>query len=288
MPENSPTPSAKPHRPARMTVSGVILIAALFCLILFAFQERLIYFPRPYPVDFTAEATERLEEITYSTSSGQQTAFFLRPSEGELGNLTHVWILFGGNASLALSWLDLIIDFPDKQSGFLLIDYPGYGKCQGKPSRESIRESALEAFAELSKKLNAEPKAISLSLIGHSIGAGAALDFAVRSSPRRIVLVAPFTSLRDMAKRVVGWPLCYLLRGNFDNAARLAEMSAQAAPPSIHIIHGSDDEVIPVWMSRKLKELFPKLLSYDEVPGATHNTILDSEKERIVASMLAN
>lgn len=284
--ESLPRP-AKPHRPTRVSVTGVISIAAAVCLLLFAFQQHLIYFPRPYPANFRADDIPRLEELSYSTNSGRQTAFYLRPQDGEQGQLRHLWILFGGNASLALSWLDLIVDYPDKQSGFLLIDYPGYGKCQGKPSRESIRESALAALAELSHKLDPELKLVPVSLLGHSIGAGAALDFAVHSKPKLIVLVSPFTSLRDMAKRVVGWPLCYLLRGNFDNLARLNEISAQSPPPSVHIIHGTDDEVIPVWMSRKSKELFPELLSYDEVPGATHNTILDAEKARIVTSMLA-
>jgi hypothetical protein len=44
----------------------------------------------------------------------------------------NVWIVFGGNGAAALDWIDLVRDFPDPCTGFLFVDYPGYGICEGK------------------------------------------------------------------------------------------------------------------------------------------------------------
>ena len=47
----------------------------------------------------------------------------------------------GGNAGLALDWLETAVEFmasrdrpPATQAAFLLVDYPGYGTNAGEPS----------------------------------------------------------------------------------------------------------------------------------------------------------
>src|SRR5205085_1923334 len=80
--------------------------------------------------------------------------------------------------------------------------------------------------------------------LGHSLGAAAALSAADALSLTRVVLLAPFTSMTDMARRTVGWPLCYINRHRFDNLARLAALASRGA--RVHVFHGALDEVIPV------------------------------------------
>ena len=45
-------------------------------------------------------------------------------------------------------------------------------------------------------------------------------------------------------------------------------------PPSITIIHGTRDEVIPVEMGRELATLNPEQIHYHELAHSYHNTIL--------------
>jgi pimeloyl-ACP methyl ester carboxylesterase len=124
-----------------------------------------------------------------------------------------------------------------------------------------------------------------LNVLGHSIGAAAALQFAAHHPVRRVVLAAPFTSLRDMARRTVGCPLCYLLRHNFDNRARLAELAARPQPPSVVIFHGTDDALIPEQMGRSLAGMFPRIVAFHEVEGADHNSVVFAAETQIFAAM---
>jgi len=71
-----------------------------------------------------------------------------------------------------------------------------------------------------------------VSLLGHSLGAAAALQAGAVIPARQILLIAPFTSMRAMAKRSVGVPLAYLLRHDFDNEARLGRSSDPPTRPT--------------------------------------------------------
>jgi pimeloyl-ACP methyl ester carboxylesterase len=126
------------------------------------------------------------------------------------------------------------------------------------------------------------------AVLGHSLGAAAACQFAARHAVARVVLVSPFTELRAMARRSVGWPLCWLLRGNFDNRARLAEITARTPAPPVVILHGDDDEVIPVAMGRTLAAELGDRCRYQEIAGADHNGILGMAESQIWAAMQAD
>jgi hypothetical protein len=42
-----------------------------------------------------------------------------------------LWVAFCGNGSLALDWTTILAGYPNANDAFLLVDYPGYGKCTG-------------------------------------------------------------------------------------------------------------------------------------------------------------
>jgi pimeloyl-ACP methyl ester carboxylesterase len=250
---------------------AVLVVLAIPVIALFLFQDRLIYFPQPYPPNAMPKG---FEPLRFATGSGQQTVFLRRP----IGRPERVWVLFGGNAALALDWVDLVAAAKDPEAAFLLVDYPGYGACEGKPSPRAIGESAEAAFVACAAALGETPAALEprLRVLGHSLGAAAALQFAVRHEPERVVLLSPFTSLRDMGRLVVGWPLCWVLKSNLDNRARVRELAARPHPPKLTILHGEADEVIPVAMGRELAGL---------MPGATFHALPDMDHNGIVADM---
>ena len=122
-----------------------------------------------------------------------------------------------------------------------------------------------------------------LNLLCISLGCATGLNFAVRHPVDRIILCAPFTSMRDMARRTVGWPLCWLLMHNYDNRARLGELAARPHPPRITIFHGDEDETVPISMGRQLAGLYPQMIVFHPVPGAGHNTVLSDSQSQIFA-----
>jgi alpha-beta hydrolase superfamily lysophospholipase len=267
------------------SLATILVILILFCGCIYLIQDKMIYFPRSYDNTVSGLFHPPLLEIKYTTSEGKQTVFYIPPSK-KTGKVSTIWLLFGGNASLALFWRDFVDYYPgNKDTGFLLIDYPGYGKCEGNPSPDTILESTSKALEELLKKIKLERHDLKISLLGHSLGAAAALLLAAKNNINQIILISPFTSMRDMAKRVVG-PLHFLLRDNYDNIAHLEALIKSEKSVNITIFHGSRDEVIPVEMSRILAKKFSQKIKYYEIKGANHNSIINHIQDKIYDVML--
>lgn len=262
---------------ARIFVASVLGVSAL----LFLKQHSMIYHPGHY-----RGGEARAVNLAYSTSEGRQFAYYIPPGESSQSPV-RLWVMFGGNGSLALDWLDFVGHYPDRRDGFLLVEYPGYGSCEGSASPQNIEESAEAAFDRLALLLQTTRKDLDgkIGVVGHSLGCAAGLDFAVNHPVDCVVLIAPFTTLRDMAQRTVGWPLCWLLRHNFDNHARLAELAARARPPRVTVFHGRNDEVIPTGMGSELAARFPGMVTFYGIADATHNSILTGARDRIYATM---
>ena len=269
----------------KKTMNCIILAVAGFVCLLFFFQHKLIWLPRHYTSD--DEPLTTAVALNYTTSQGFQRSFYIPPAANPSASPERLWVLFCGNGSLALDWADFVALAPDKHDGFLLFEYPGYGHCEGSATPANIKESSELALAQLARHLHMQPYEIEpkLNVIGHSIGCASALEFATRHPVQRVILAAPFTSLREMARRTIGWPLCWLLLHNFDNRARLAELASRTIPPHITIFHGSDDTLIPLQMGKSLAAMFPKMIAFHEVPQAGHNTIVDMAEAQIFAVM---
>lgn len=267
-------------------IQSLLSIAAGFILLysagLFFLQRRLIYFPRDYPVIYGMSLGE-LDgvEIPFETGAGRQTMFYLPPRENPEAAPERLWILTGGNGSVALDWLDTVENGPRAHVGYLLIDYPGYGNCAGKPTRSTILMTVRDALPALADHLGVAPGELEgdLNVMGHSLGAAVALEFAAHYPVRQAVLISPFTSLLDMARRQVGWPLMYLLRDRFDNRARLAELATRANPPTVTVMHGGKDDVVPEFMGRELGNSHPEFTVYRNYPLLDHNWILDATRD---------
>jgi len=264
----------------------LVIFIALYFVMLFLGQDKIIYYPQRYGERERSIGSTYYTLIEYQTSQGSHVAYYHDPGQGIP---ERIWVMFHGNASVALHWTEFVSDFPDKEAAFLLIDYPGYGQNDGKPSPESIEESADAALVALALhlKISAEDLTPRLSALGLSLGAAAALQFAAPRLLKRVVLITPFTSMQDMAARVVGKWASFVLRHNFDNQARLAELIEGNQDAKVAIVHGTEDEVIPFSMGKALSELYPKRTTFIEVRGASHNTVFTEAEDKIVAAMMS-
>lgn len=253
-----------------------LVVVVLVPLILFLFQERMIYEPRRYEPAYLDSMPPGLTPIAYRTSQGAQTAHYLGPRSGTDGP-RRVWVVMSGNATLSLTLMGFALAVPASPDGFLFVDYPGYGLNEGSPSPPSILEGTEAALAALASRLGIDPTGLEgrIDAIGYSLGAATVLQMAVHHDVGTLVLVAPFTSMLDMAARRVGRPLCYLLRHRYDNRRRLVELVSRSPAPRVVIFHGTADRLVPVEMGRELAALGGDTVEYVEVPGRDHGDIVD-------------
>lgn len=252
-----------------------------------AINRFFIYHPRPYMPDDYLGGPEGMVELGFRTSQGRQFAWYIPPRPGG-GLPRELWVLFNGNAGTARGWRFFAEDFPGEEAGFLCVEYPSYGKSEGRPSPDAILDASNGALDALAEYLEVEVPGLErrLNVLGHSLGSGTGLRFALDHPVNRIVLVAPFTSLRDMARLFYSWPLPAFLRHHMDNDRMLAKLAARENPPRVSIIHGTEDEVVPVQMGRQLAGMFPEMVTYSEVEKADHEIILDEYRYRVFELML--
>lgn len=286
----------EPRRTSRLWVRGVRVIVtaiagflAISGGLLFFLQRSLMYMPRAYEPSYRLSLPDGAREITFQTTEGDQVAFYIPPLEGADAVPDVVWICFHGNGATALDWVDapFVRNRPSEGTAFLLVDYPGYGVSQGRPTRAGIQRNAVGATEALQADLGLSDADMGarLGVIGFSMGAAAAMELAAARPVPRIVLLAPFTSIMDMAGRMYG-PFKYLALDRFDNAERLREVAGRGGA-TVHIFHGRSDDIIPFPMAEKLAAVIPGTTLH-RIELANHNNLIDVARDelgRVLESM---
>lgn len=246
----------------------------------------MLYHPRPYDAGYAYALPQDGVELHFKTFAGKQVAFYL-PQGMDSRLPMRVWVAFCGNGSLALDWTWLIVQHRQSDEGFLLIDYPGYGKSEGYATIATTRAAADKALDALANHLHVDKSEIEsrLNLIGHSWGTAVALDFATRHPVQHVILVAVFTTLREEAATMVGSPFSHLLNENYDNRRALRKLSRRLPSPKIDIFHGTNDDIIPIRMSRELAETFPGIVKFHPVAGGDHISVIGKAANEILEAM---
>ena len=84
-----------------------------------------------------------------------------------------------------------------------------------------------------------------------------------------MILEAPFTSLREMAKIHYGFvPDFFLKDFIMDNESRISQLKSP-----VFILHGTADEIVPIQMGKRLFAQAPEPKRMFEIQGAHHNDI---------------
>lgn len=130
----------------------------------------------------------------------------------------------------------------------LIPEYPGYGMAPGQPNEVSVLRNIQAAYDFAVNGLLWDPERI--VFFGRSIGTGPAVALASQLKCGGLVLVSPFTSVKDMVRHHAGAVLSFLtteLSNMFPNLERMASVTC----PTL-IVHGASDRVISCEQARRL------------------------------------
>ena len=150
-----------------------------------------------------------------------------------------------------------------REMGFHILapEYPGYSGKPGQSTQQVVEQEAELAYDHLRKTQNV-PEA-NIVLFGSSLGTGVAVDLASRVHAAALVLVAPYTSMVNLAKmRHPYIPVSLILSDRFESDKK---MPSVAMP--IFIFHTLEDKVIPFEEGRKLYELARNPKHFEEAQG---------------------
>ena len=237
----------------RVYVYLPILIAVLYVVggvILYFAQDSMI-FPghamqgRP-EAQFQPPAGSEIVQL--SPGGGVNVVALFSPSTSSESRTAPTIVFFYGNATVLADTLDEVRRMNAVGANVLVVEYPGYGVSTGKPSEAAFNATVEAVWDHLAHRRDVDLRRI--VPLGWSLGSGPATEMATRHPVAALVLAAPFTSMRDMARRQAPiYPTSLLLRSAFDNQTKLRDL---ACP--ILIFHGRRDTMIPFTMSERLHE----------------------------------
>ncbi|AXJ00660.1 hypothetical protein CYPRO_1404 [Cyclonatronum proteinivorum] len=245
-----------------LTLGG--LYAAL-ALLLFLFQERLIFLPSR-PVPFTPEVAG----LPYSEH------FF--PSEN--GNMLHAWFVFQegdedafnrpailfchGNAGNIANRIPLLEIFHGLGYNIFIFDYQGYGKSEGRPGEREILADGLAAFDFMTDELGIAHERI--LPLGRSMGGPVAAWVAINRNTRALALESTFTNIPDIARKTYPiFPVGLLARVKLPTRDFVKQFDGP-----VLVAHSPGDMLIPYEMGRILYETAPGTSHWLELAG-NHN-----------------
>ncbi|HEY9073403.1 MAG TPA: alpha/beta hydrolase [Desulfobaccales bacterium] len=223
-------------------------------------EKGIVFFPDPDLVGTPGDFGLVFEEVWFEAADGVRLHGWWVPRSG-----APVLLWFHGNAgniSHRLENLKLLHDLAQVQ--VFIFDYREYGRSQGKISREGTFKDAAAAYRYVAE--DRKVPAGDLVLFGRSLGTALATDLAARLPCRALILESAFTNSSDMAKLLAPFMFDWRPSIPYDNLGKIAKLKAP-----LLIIHGSDDEIIPVEMGRRLYAAAREPKELYIIPGAHHN-----------------
>ena len=223
----------------------------------FAFQRQMLFpAPRattPFP------ASDDFRWIAGPT--GARIPIIYRPAPGN----GPVVVFFHGNGEQLTDLVDLAPLLARRGAGLLAPEYPGYGFAKGSPSETSIYAWAEAALDWLRTENVPVERTV---LAGHSLGTGVAVEMARRGLGVRMVLLSAYTSIPDVAARMLPFlPVRRLVRDRFDSLSKAEEVRIP-----VLMLHGTRDRTVPIALGRQLSERFPDA-RFESLEGVDHQML---------------
>ncbi|MBN2373958.1 alpha/beta hydrolase [bacterium] len=217
--------------------TGLILIYVIYVCGLFLLQGDILFpIKQTKGIPNITHDIPGLEKIWLDTSFGKVEAWFLPPAIKHETMPAPAVIFAHGNAELIDYWPQTLGRFTSLGMGLLLVEYPGYGRSQGRPSQKSIEETFVSAYDTITAREGTDRSRI--VIMGRSIGGGAACALAAKRPSAALILMSTFTSVRAFAPRflIPG----FIIRNPFDN---LSVVTSYSCP--VIIFHGKNDAIVP-------------------------------------------
>lgn len=254
--------AARVQRRGALTLGWNLLrILLVFVLMMMLLERSLIFFPssdgdwNPAQLSF--------EDVWFESGDGTKLHGWLLEHDeprahllfmhGNAGNLTH--------RAHVVQRLRTAL-----RATVMIFDYRGYGQSEGLPDEAGILADARAARAWFAQRAGLDEDEI--ILVGRSLGGGVAVDLAAGEGARALILENTFTSLPDVAAyhyRLL--PVRSLMRTRLDSLSKIARYDG----PLIQS-HGTEDEVIPFELGRRLFEAAPSTLKrFIPLEGFQHN-----------------
>ena len=239
-----------------MVLCGLLALVGCSSMVL----DRLIFFPDPFVPDPPAG----IEERWITTEDGVRVHAWYAPAAGPDAPVL-VWS--HGNGGNIANRVEVLLALHERGVGVLAYDYRGYGRSEGRPSEAGVYRDARAAY-DSERARGVAPERI--VCFGESLGSAVTLALATERPCAGVVVVSPFTTLAEVARRHYG-PLGGLAGRQFDGLSNVQRLTVP-----LLVAHGDRDEIVPYELGERLFAAAPEPKRFLRVPGAHHNDVFDA------------
>ena len=240
----------------------LLLIYVLINILLYFLQDYFMFKPEKLPADFLFQYEhQEIEEYNVET----RDVAIINGLRFKAQQPKGIVFYLKGNSKSIKGWGKFAVDFTRHGYDVLMVDYRGFGKSTGRRTQKAIKRDMQVIYNKI--KENVDEKYI--ILYGRSLGSGFAAKLASMNNPRMLILDAPYYSLSKVAKKYIPFmPLSILLKFPMPTYKWLQYVNCP-----IHIIHGTDDKLIPYKTSVKLSKIKPTSTTLYTVIGGGHKNL---------------
>ena len=246
----------------------IVLIAyVVISITLYYLQDYFLFKPEKLPEDFQFfYENQDIKEYNLETRDGATiNGILFKPKVKSKG----IVLYLKGNSKSIKGWGKFAVDFTRHGYNVLMVDYRGFGKSTGRRSQKAIKRD-LQIIYNKIKEQTVEDRII---VYGRSLGSGFAAKLASMNHPKMLVLDTPYYSLTKVTARYMPFmPLSVLIKYPLPTYKWLKYVQCP-----IHIIHGTNDKLIPYKTSVKLSQVNPKRTKLHSVIGGGHKNLNNFE-----------
>jgi pimeloyl-ACP methyl ester carboxylesterase len=161
-----------------------------------------------------------------------------------------------------------------------MVDYRGFGKSTGRINENAIKHDLQFIYNKIKERIDEKY----IILYGRSLGSGFATKLASTNNPRMLILDAPYYSLVNVTKRYTPFmPLSVILKYPMPTYKWLKYVDCP-----VHIIHGTNDKLIPFNSSVKLSKIKPNSTRLWPIIDGGHKNLNNFESYHKILSEIIN
>ena len=248
-------------------IKSIIILIFVFAIVMLwlrHFEWSNIFFPSR---DFSVlpEAFEiKYDDVFFKTRDGVRINGWFIPSRNDSpGNYTV--LLCHGNGGNISDRISKIVVLNQIGLDVFIFDYRGYGISNGRASEAGIYLDTEAAYKYLIEAKKILPE--NIIVYGESLGGVVAVDLASKVKIKALILEGVFTHAKDMAREIFPFLPTFLIRSKLDSLGNIGNINI----PKL-FIHSSNDEIVPIELSKKLFNAAAEPKTYATLEGG-HNTL---------------
>jgi fermentation-respiration switch protein FrsA (DUF1100 family) len=235
--------------------------------------NRLFYFPTYDEPATPATWGFKFETVSFKSGDGTPLHGWFIPARGKSAKGTVVFS--HGNTGSVGHHLGFVLWMVEAGYNVLAYDYRGFGKSGGSVDRRGMVNDVKAAFNFAGHRSDVDARR--LVSYGHSLG-GAKSVTALGESPikglRAVVVDGAFASYRSMAR---------LIGGRLGESLVTDELSPKdfirnLSPVPLLVVHGTQDEIVPISQGRELFESAQQPKTLFEVKAGHHGDSLSRDR----------